>query len=342
MKRMLQILGVSVLIPLLYVGVNLIYSTMNDFTPEAKEEVEVLNMQSAMPDSVIRLLTWNIGYAGLGAESDFFYDGGSTVRVSEALTRKNMEGVLNKLAGLDSVDILLLQEVDTFSKRSYWLNELGLIAEKLPQHSTSFALNYNVDFVPIPFLEPMGRVMGGLATYNRFVVNSAQRHQFPSSYNWPNRIYFLDRCFLEQRVPLSDGRELVVINTHNSAFDDGSLKAKEMGHLREYLLEEQRLGNPVIVGGDWNQGAPGTGFQEVSQDFLPDWQWVFDTSFATNRSLKAAYVKGETETFVIDYFLVSPDLVVEEVIVLNMDFSYSDHQPVFLQIRLRANGAKSF
>lgn len=335
MKNLLKLLAFLILLPVLYVASNLIYSTINDFSPPEREDVEVFNPQSQSPDSVITLITWNIGYGGLGEESDFFYDGGTTVRMSKDITQKNLDGILGTLASLDTVDILLIQEVDTFAKRSWWMNGFNAIAEVLPAHSAAFTLNYNVDFVPVPWTDPMGRVMGGLATFNRFSTANALRYQFPSSFGWPDRIYFLDRCFMEQRIPLADGRELVVINTHNSAFDDGSLKAAEMAYLRDHLLREEAKGNPVIVGGDWNQGAPGTGYVEIDPDYLPGWEWAYDTSFGTNRDLKAAYVQGVTETHVIDYFLVSPGVAVEAVRVLNHGFRYSDHQPVYLRVRLQ-------
>lgn len=333
MKKLLKIIGALLLIPVLYVGGNLLYSTLNDFTPPEQEPVEVLNVQSAGPDSVISLLIWNIGYAGLGQESDFFYDGGTSVRMSKELTEKNLQGILVTLSELDTVDIILLQEVDTMAKRSWWTDEFAQVRKILPDHSAAFTLNYKVDFVPVPWTEPMGKVRGGLSSFLRFGTTSAQRYQYPSSFGWPDRIYFLDRCFLEQRIPLVDGRELVIINTHSSAFDDGSLKAAEMEYLRKHLLREQQHGNLVIAGGDWNQGAPGTGFAEVPADYLPGWTWAFDTSVGTNRSLKDAYIPGITETFVIDFFLVSPGIEIEEVRVIDKDFVHSDHQPVYLRAR---------
>jgi len=335
MKTVLKIAGVLILLPLLYAGGHLLYGTITDFEPEEIEQVAVSQAQTAMPDSIVSLITWNIGYAGLGQESDFFYDGGTTVRMPEAIVSKNREGILQTLQGLDTVDVFLIQEIDTLAKRSWRVNEHTLVAQTLPQHNASFALNYNVGFVPIPFLDPMGHVMAGLGTYSRFATTGTTRHQFPSSFPWPNSIYFLDRCFLEQRIPLANGKELIVVNTHNSAYDkEGTLKAEELEYLKAYLLKEEAKGNYVVVGGDWNQGAPGTGFIEVNPDYMPGWKWAFDTSFGTNRDLKAAYKAGETATFVIDFFLVSPGLEIEEVRVLNKNFAHSDHQPVYLRVRI--------
>lgn len=333
MKKALKILLIAILLPLIWVGGNLIYGTLTDFKPPKEEALEIEAVNAQRPDSVIQIFNWNIGYCGLGEESDFFYDGGSTVRMDQSTVQKNLNGVMNTLKYYDEADIILLQEVDTLSKRSWELNEYKDIGQILPEHNMSFALNYNVNFIPIPLTNPMGKVMGGLASYNRFTVTSAERHQFPSSYAWPNSIYFLDRCFMVQRMPYNDV-ELVVINTHNSAYDDGSLKAAEMDYLKDFLVAEEEKGNYIIVGGDWNQHAPGQGDRQVPNDYIEGWNWVYDTSFPTNRNLEKAYVAGETKTQVIDFFLCSPNVEVESVNVINLDFKFSDHQPVILTAKL--------
>ncbi len=333
MRKTIIIVLIAILFPLLWVVGNLIYGTLTDFKPQAQEDVAIEARTAVEVDSIISLISWNIGYSGLGEESDFFYDGGETVRMSEEIVRKNLNGALNTIKYYDDVDILLLQEVDTFSKRSYYFNEYAELHEMIPEHNSSFTLNYNVKFVPIPLTEPMGKVMGGLATFNRFTVTGAKRHQFPSSYAWPSSIYFLDRCFMVQRMPYN-GKELVVINTHNSAYDDGSLKAAEMDFMKDFLKSEEEKGNYIIVGGDWNQHAPGTGDRQVPLEYLEGWNWVFDTSYPTNRSLKFEYIPMKSDVHVIDFFLCSPNVSVEDVVVINLDFKYSDHQPVYLRVKL--------
>jgi len=333
MRRAVKVILGVLAVPALYVGGNLLYGTLTDYSPAEVEELHVETFSAQRPDSVITLLTWNIGYCGLGEESDFFYDGGSTVRMSRQVVEKNLNGVMNTLKYYDEADIVLLQEVDTLSKRSWHINEYTGIATVLPEFDRSFALNYNVRFVPIPFLDPMGQVMGGLATYSRFKVAKATRHQFPSSYAWPDRIYFLDRCFMVQRMPYRNA-ELVVVNTHNSAYDDGSLKAAEMEYLKEFLRSEEQKGNYVIVGGDWNQHPPGAGNRPVPETYLDGWNWVYDTSVPTNRDLRKPYSEGETPTQVIDFFLCSPNVQPQEVHVIDLKFKFSDHQPVLLTVKL--------
>lgn len=349
-KKILKIAAILLLVVGGYIGGNLIYGTLTDFKPEKEIKLSINGNANATPDSIFTFLNWNIGYAGLGKESDFFYDGGESVRMSEELTLKNLNGITKFIADNDSMDFILLQEVDSIAKRTYELNELGHLAKVLPNHAFSYAVNYNVRFVPVPYLNPMGKVYAGVASFSKYQPKEAIRYGFDANFSWPTSIYFLDRCFLLQRIPLKGGKEFIVINTHNSAYDaTGELKAKELGFLRNFVVEEYNKGNYVVIGGDWNQCPPGfnpnmfsatipEGYdaQNIEPDYFPEgWQWVYDTSYPTNRDLKKAYVKGETFTTLIDYYLVSPNLEVLEKQTINMDFEYSDHQPVYMKLKLK-------
>ena len=47
------------------------------------------------PGDEVSILSWNVGYAGLGEESDFFMDGGKQTRApSKAIVEKNMDGIV--------------------------------------------------------------------------------------------------------------------------------------------------------------------------------------------------------------------------------------------------------
>jgi hypothetical protein len=60
----------------------LAFSTLTDYQPEPESEEQlVLNGKATkIEDDTFTALIWNIGYAGLGAEVDFFNDGGKMVR----------------------------------------------------------------------------------------------------------------------------------------------------------------------------------------------------------------------------------------------------------------------
>ena len=57
-------------------GIFLIVSTLADYKPEEREVI----FESSSPDTIstdtyLNVLSWNIGYCGLGEEMDFFFDG---------------------------------------------------------------------------------------------------------------------------------------------------------------------------------------------------------------------------------------------------------------------------
>lgn len=53
------------------------------------------------PGDEVSILSWNIGYAGLGEESDFFMDGGKQTRApSKAIVEKNMDGIVETVQSM--------------------------------------------------------------------------------------------------------------------------------------------------------------------------------------------------------------------------------------------------
>jgi endonuclease/exonuclease/phosphatase family metal-dependent hydrolase len=329
----------------------LLYATLDDYRPD---EITILPTEcepDILSDSLqFNLLIWNIGYAGLDASMDFFYDGGKQMRPAKEKVIRNMEGITSTLAPYTGYDLIMLQEVDQDSKRSYHLNEYQEIKDLFKGYHSSFGMNYKVGFVPIPVIEPMGKVSSGLMTLSKYCPVSVKRYGFPGNYSWPVRLFMLDRCFLENRYQLSYQKELIIINTHNSAYDDGSLRAQQMSYLREYLLSEYKKGNYIIVGGDWNQTPfgldpelPSHPFDRENLTFIekdfpaPGWKWAYDTTIPTNRRVAKPYDRASTPTTVIDCFLASPNIELGSAKTIDLDFQNSDHHPVQLQAKLIFN-----
>ena len=326
----------------------LVYATVDDYRPEEKVDLFTDAHSPVISDSIkLDLLIWNIGYAGLDASMDFFYDGGKQMRPSEERVRANLEGITSTLSPYEGYDFILLQEVDMDSKRSYHNNEVQALGAHFPGYGAHFAMNYDVFFVPIPVTDPMGKVESGLLTLSKYTPSEVDRYGFPGNYSWPMKLFMLDRCFLVERCPVSNGQELVIVNTHNSAYDDGTLRKQQMAYLKEFLISEYKAGNYVIVGGDWNQtpnGCPSelpthrfdtTNLTYVEKDYpAADWTWAYDPDTPTNRRVGVPYNRSTSLTTIIDYYLLSPNVILEEVEAIDVDFRYSDHQPVRLQARL--------
>lgn len=348
--KILKYLLYLVLAIIILFALFVLYGTISDYRPDKetllfeKADAEVLS------DSIFKILIWNIGYCGLGHEMDFFYDGGRKVRAEEAAVKSNLSHILEITKSLDSCDFFLFQEVDKKSKRSYRINQLDALVDHLEPSHTAFGKNYDVFCVPMPLTSPYGRVISGLATLGKRFPVSSVRYSFPGNYAWPKGVFMLDRCFLVNRYPLADGRQLLVVNTHNSAYDDGTLRKVQMDYLHQFLVDEYEKGNFIIVGGDWNQTP--AGFQPefehhifdtiqvayIEEGYLPgDWTWLYDPTVPTNRRLAKPYDPDVSPTTVIDYYLLSPNIVALDIKGVNLGFVSSDHQPVLAKIRLKNN-----
>ncbi|MCP4441200.1 MAG: endonuclease/exonuclease/phosphatase family protein [Aureispira sp.] len=365
-KKIIKWAFIFVLLFLLYVVIAIGHGTITDFQPEERIVLEAIkpNQNATIDKDELSFLNWNVGYGGLGKESNFFYDegrfftsGGKMVRASKENVEKNINGV-GQFLDKHKTDFVLLQEVDQDSRRSYYIDQSKRYQSKLNGYTQSFAVNFNVSRVPLPVCEPwsvIGKVYSGLSSFSKYNSSESVRLQFPGEYSWPNRVFHLDRCMSVQRYPTihPDGKELVVVNTHNSAYDGGELKQQEMGYFKDFVLEEYEKGNYVIVGGDWNQCPPNIPFDKnaaewgiapdssyytgnIAPGFMPaDWTWAFDDKVPTNRKLVDTYEHKKTFVTLIDFYLVSPNVEVLEVRGEDMKFEFSDHQPVFLNAKLK-------
>ena len=326
------------------------YLTITEYRPAYAEKADsgVSSSKLTFAGDSLRLLTFNTGYGGLGREADSFLDGGTQVNpASEDLVVKNMLGVEDILIAARA-DVLLLQEVDTESDRSFGRNQWQQYAYDLDDYETRFALNYSCQYVPYPLKERIGKVNSGVATFSRYDISSATRYSLPVPFEWPVRVANLKRCLLVTRLPIEGSeQELVIVNLHLEAYDDGEGKAAQTEALMALLEEEYAKGNYVIAGGDFNQTFPGAEdaypLKESSQwapgtlDRLSGgWEYAYDDSTPTCRLLNQPYDEDSalTQYYVIDGFIVSPNVQITAVETLSEDFAYSDHNPVVLEVKL--------
>ena len=123
--------------------------------------------------------------------------------------------------------------------------------------------------------------------------------------------------------------------------DHAELEEKMLDILEEVYAK----GNYVVAGGDFNQTFSGTldrwpiGEGDVwapgvlEAESLPEgWSYVFDDSSPTCRLLDAPYDAETTQHYVLDGFIVSPNIEVLSVETQSLGFRYSDHNPVVMEI----------
>ena len=335
-KRILLIVAIVLGAILLAVAGLFTFLTITEYRPADQEQLEILdNSEKALDKTEFRVLTWNVGYCALGEKSDFFMDGGETVRPeSKDVIIENLAGVRGFLSGVKA-DFTLLQEVDSDSKRSYGVDEVTALRDGLGQAS-AYALNFSTNYVPYPW-PTIGRVHSGLLTFSQYQVSRATRISLPCPFSWPVSVANLKRCLLVTRIPVAGSdRELVLVNLHLEAYDDGEGKLAQSKQLRDFLEQEYAAGNYVVAGGDWNQIFPDSetawpnahkdlwtpGYLEQSE-LAAGWQYVWDASVPTCRLLNQPYDPSDaanTQYYVIDGFLVSPNLRVEAVETLDEGF----------------------
>ncbi len=325
------------------------YLSITEYRPAAIEPAEATRPGSAPFDGgTLTLLSFNTGYAGLGQESDFFMDGGEqTYPASVDVVNKNLEGIAGLLRDA-AADVVLLQEVDRDSRRSFRIDQTAAYADTLGM-PMAYAANYRCDFVPIP-LPPLGRVDSGLVTLTPYAWDSAERAALSCPFAWPVRVANLKRCLLVTRMPLADtDRQLVVVNLHLEAYDDGAGRRAQLAELGALLAAEYEKGNYVIAGGDFNTSFPDAldsypvidpeTWQPGTLDtaLLDGFSAAYDARTPTCRLLNFPYDPGNplTQYYVIDGFLVSPNVRVDAVETVDAGFLYSDHNPVLLTVTLQ-------
>lgn len=324
-----------------------IYLTVTEYKPEEIQIAEHLNIENSAltpTGSQMTVYTWNIGYAGLDAKTDFFMDGGNSVNPSSEDVEQNLSSIKNFISS-HPADAWLFQEVDVNSARTDYTNELDAISD-VYAGNYALAYNYKCDFAPIPF-PPIGKVESGIATFTDCCVNEApKRIALPCPFSWPVSVANLKRCLLVTRIEVkSSDKELVFVNLHLEAYDDGEGKIAQTEMLTELLETEYKKGNYVIAGGDFNQVLPGTlntypvtesswipGILE--EDDLPSgFRYAFDGDSPTCRLLNHP-LDENSQMYVIDGFIVSPNIQIDSVETVELGFKNSDHNPVKLQMTL--------
>ena len=148
-------------------------------------------------------------------------------------------------------------------------------------------------------------------------------------------------CSNPQSTNIITGQKLII------SFPDTFLAAKaaQTAMLRDLLEEEAAKGNYVIAAGDFNQSFSNADISEyplyegkwqagqIDVSEFSNFQMLMDTSEPSCRSLDQAYAGSDRENFqyyVIDGFICSKNIQVNDVKTHNDEFKSSDHNPVTL------------
>ena len=348
--KLFLILILIVLIPaLIFFG----FLVVTEYRPDDVEQVSVVNNpeKNLKLGKSFTLLTWNIGYGALGENADFFMDGGTHVYTDDETTvNSNIANITSQIK-YHSPEIVLIQEVDIDSSRSYHLDQVARILYNIQGKGYTFVDNFKVEYVPFPW-PPIGKVESGLLTMSDYHIETATRMQLPIPFSWPIRIASLKRGLGIHEMPIEGtDKKLILINLHLEAYDHGEGKIAQTEILKSIMEEEVAKGNYVIAGGDFNQF-----FSSVDHSIYPlteglwqpgeidtshfdgGWQFVMDNKVPSCRSLDKPYAGADRENFqyyIIDGFIISSNIELIKAETKDMGFQFSDHNPVLMKVKLK-------
>lgn len=361
MKKLLKAVVAVIVVLAVIVAGYLAYMMLTYSRIPDNQALDVDNNQTATLEAgkSYSALTYNIGFGAYTDDYTFFMDTGKMEdgtptqgKSSWAASKESVETCIaadiELIKGLD-VDFALLQEVDTDSTRSYHVDQVAAIKDAFADKAAVQAVDYHSSFLLYPLTQPHGFANSSLLTLAGAQVSSATRYSYPVADDL-SKFTDLDRCFSVCRVPVDNGRELVVINSHMSAYDeDGTIRKEQLETITSFLSQEASKGNYVIMGGDFNHALCGSVEMYPSKQQVPDWVAVFDDSdlpqgfsvvradnledVATCRGADIPYEKGVDYTTTVDGFIVSSNV---KATAQNIDngFKYSDHNPVKLTFSL--------
>ncbi|MBP5292045.1 MAG: endonuclease/exonuclease/phosphatase family protein [Lachnospiraceae bacterium] len=323
------------------------YSRIDDHIKLTPSGYPLLNVLPV--DGEYTIVTQNCGFGAYSPDFTFFMDGGTQSWANDKETVIYDIDCAADTAASFSPDFILFQEVDTDSTRSYHVDQREQLAIHFMDYAEVFAVNYHSAFLMYPFTQPHGASNAGIQTFSRAKITSAERRQIEISEGL-SKFLDLDRCYSVSRIPVSDGKEMVLYNIHSSAYGGSdAIRSSQMTQLFNDMLSEYEKGNYCVCGGDFNHDFTGNsarvlGIKEGSDfgwaqpfpiDLLPegisrciDYDNPELIPTARNCDIPAG---PDSQTFVLDGYLVSDNVEVTELHNIDTGFAYSDHNPVVMK-----------
>ncbi len=264
MKKPIKYLKYSFFTILLLIGLLLILLFFSDWIvvhyPE-RYNVRIFtkkplkdSLPETPPDS-LKIMTYNIKFGG--GRINFFWDCyGDRIIMTKKEVIENLTNLTRKINHYDP-DILLLQEVDRFSKRSAYIDQARWILESTPLKYGAFASQWHVFYVPV---KGMGKMNSGNLILSKYPIVSAVRIKLPliESQDILTQQFYLRRNILHAKILVSPTDTLDVITTHLSAYTQDSTRIKQLKILYTLLDSLDKAGKTFVLGGDLNTLPPGT------------------------------------------------------------------------------------
>lgn len=375
-KKVIKITGIILLalVILLAAYIIYLYASYHRIPDNQELQVEEISQNTEAGNELTTeknysALTYNIGFGAYTPDFSFFMDGGkSSWAKSKDSVKETIKGAGELVASKDP-DFALVQEIDLDATRSYHVNEYSILKENIPAYNCVFAQNYDSAFLFYPFTQPHGKSKAGLALFSKYPITGSLRRSFPISTSF-TKFFDLDRCYSISRVPVDNGKELVIFELHMSAYGNSdAIREGQIRMLSEDMQKEYEAGNYVICGGDFNHDLKAADTQSKASDASNNtqtdsgdsaepesWAYPFPRSelpehfsfcldqlsedeknnlWNSARNADMEYVPGETYTVTLDGFIISDNVECTKYENVNTGYSYSDHDPVYMEFQLK-------
>ena len=207
------------------------------------------------PDSLVKVMTWNIRF-GIG-RGEWFGDACGTKAIyTEAEILPNLQMIVNRINEVKP-DILMLQEVDINAKRSGYVDQLKWIMDRTDFNYSVYGLQWQAQFIPS---DGLGRLHEANAILSRWPISNATRIQLAlrGDQDILTRYFYERCCMVKAKIDIPGVSDFYSINIHASAFATDDTKYRHIAAFREELDKITDVGGWFVAGGDLNTLPPGS------------------------------------------------------------------------------------
>lgn len=244
------------------------------------------------------------------------------------------------------------------STRSYYINQQDILADVLSNFAGVFAENGSSNYVFSPISSPLGKIDTRMATFSNKYMSYKIRHSLTSNTEFMEKYGANDNCIILTQYRTTSGKILTVINVNIGIYESEEVRNTNLEEILRYMdYEANTLGHYVVVGGSFGYLLNGEDGEFLNTSGSPSWSECFPESFSTEalkkigfrvvkdevaldqkigtvRDMSTEYNKGVSFEAVIDGFIVSKGVTVEDVSVIDNGFLYSSHNPVKMSFKL--------
>lgn len=244
----------------------------------------------------LEVMNYNVKFGG--ARVDFFFDcHGKRVHMTRDEVIENLDRLVSIINEVNP-DVLFLQEVDTNSKRSAYVDQVQYLLDETQLNYAAYASQWRADFVPS---DGVGPVDSGNAILSRWPLTNATRYALDLRQDQSAlvRYFYLRRNILEATV--QPGTEPIrLIAVHAEAYAQDGTKQKHIAAFEAHVNDAARRG-PVVAAGDLNTLPPQTKKRHDFPDSACTEEYLADDFRDEVNLLDTLYEKYESAISLSDY-----------------------------------------